>query len=193
MAHCSLKTKRRQSHESLFHQNNKIGAFILFIHIQNQKADYSESLILNYTDTDNNVQQEILETSRSMLSNWMEILDYDTENKETLEKTFDLLLSSVHLFGILDIQKDNLETDIDIFIKKFENSAFSDTASSVLDILKECFDPHPVLAYLYPHYYALLHLLYLYAKKSCSYEEIKPQFAPKYQLSYKTATLKIFL
>lgn len=144
-----------------------------------KKADYSESLILNYTDTANNVQQEILETSRSILSNWMEILDYDTENKETLEKTFDLLLSSVHLFGIHDIQKDHLETDIDNFIKRFENSAFSDTASSVLDILKECFDPHPVLAYLYPHYYVLLHSLYLYTKTSCSYEEIKPQFTKK--------------
>lgn len=145
-----------------------------------KKSDYSESLILTYNDTDDNTHQEILGTSRSMLSNWMEVLDYDTEDKETLEKTFDLLLSSVHLLGIQsDIQKDNLETDIDNFLKGFESSAFSDTASSVLDILKECFDPHPALAYLYPHYYVLLHSLYLYAEKNCSYKEIKSQFAEK--------------
>lgn len=145
-----------------------------------KKSDYSESLILTYNDTDDNTHQEILGTSRSMLSNWMEVLDYDTEDKEMLEKTFDLLLSSVHLLGIQsDIQKDNLETDIDNFLKGFESSAFSDTASSVLDILKECFDPHPALAYLYPHYYVLLHSLYLYAEKNCSYKEIKSQFAEK--------------
>lgn len=145
-----------------------------------KKSDYSESLILTYNDTDDNTHQEILGTSRSMLSNWMEVLDYDTEDKETLEKTFDLLLLSVHLLGIQsDIQKDNLETDIDNFLKGFESSAFSDTASSVLDILKECFDPHPALAYLYPHYYVLLHSLYLYAEKNCSYKEIKSQFTEK--------------
>lgn len=124
--------------------------------------------------------QEILRTNCFMLSNWMEVLDYDTENKETLEKTFDLLLSSVHLLGIQsDIQKNNLETDIGNFLKGFESSAFSDTASSVLDILKECFDPHPILAYLYPHYYVLLHALYLYAEKSCSYEETISKFSAK--------------
>ena len=145
-----------------------------------KKSDYSESLILTYNDTDDNTHQEILRTNRSMLSNWMEILDYDTENKETLKKTFDLLLSSVHLLGIQpDMQKDNLETDIDNFLKSFESSAFNDTASSVLDILKECFDPHPVLSYLYPHYYVLLHSLYLYTEKSCSYEETKSLFSTK--------------
>ena len=145
-----------------------------------KKSDYSESLILTYNDTDDNTHQEILGTNRSMLSNWMEVLDYDTEGKGKLEKTFDLLLSSVHLLGIQpDIQKDKLETDIDNFLKGFESSAFSDTASSVLDILKECLDPHPVLAYLYPHYYALLHSLYLYTEKSCSYEETASQFSAK--------------
>lgn len=44
-----------------------------------------------------------------MLANWMKILDYNTENKETPDKTFDLLLSSLHLFGIKsDMQKDEL-------------------------------------------------------------------------------------
>lgn len=145
-----------------------------------KKSDYSESLILTYNDTGDNTHLEILGTNRSMLSNWMEILDYDTEDKETLGKIFDLLLSSVHPFGIQpNIQNDNLETHIDNFINGFKSSAFSDTASSVLDILKECFDPHPVLAYLYPHYYALLHSLYLYTEKECSYEEIKSQFTEK--------------
>ena len=145
-----------------------------------KKSDYSESLILSYTGTDGNVQQEILGDNRSMLSNWMEILDYDTEDKETLGKTFDLLISSIYLLGVQpDTQKDNLETHIDNFIKSFESNTFSDVASSVLDILKECFDPHPVLAYLYPHYYALLHTLYLYAAKKCSYEDIRSQFAEK--------------
>lgn len=144
-----------------------------------KKSDYSESLILSYTDAENNVQHEVLGASRSMLSNWMEILDYDTADKETLGKTFDLLLSSVHFLGIqTDVPKDDFETDIDNFIKNFESSAFSDTTSSVLDILKECFDPHPVLAYLYPHYYTL-HSLYLYTEKKCSYEETKSQFIAK--------------
>ena len=58
-----------------------------------KKSDYSESLILTYSDIDGSPLQEVLETNRSMLSNWLEILDYDTENKETLDKTFDLLLS----------------------------------------------------------------------------------------------------
>ena len=145
-----------------------------------KKSDYSESLILTYSDIDGNPHQEILGSNRSMLSNWLEILDYDTENKETLDKTFDLLLSSIHLFGIKpDISKDNLINKIDSFIKDFNGNAFSDIASSVLDILKECFDPHPVLAYLYPHYYALLHSLYLYTEKSCSYEETKSLFSAK--------------
>ncbi len=145
-----------------------------------KQSEYSESLILNYTDADGNVQQEILGANRSIQYNWMEILDYDTADKETLGKTFDLLLSSIHLFGIQpDVQKDNLETDINKFLNNFESNAFSDTASSVLDILKECFDPHPVLAYLYPHYYTLLHSLYLYTEKACSYEEIKSQFIEK--------------
>lgn len=145
-----------------------------------KKSDYSESLILSYTGTDGNVQQEILGGNRSMLSNWMEILDYDTEDKETLGKTFDLLISSIYLLGIQpDTQKDNFETHIDNFIKSFESNTFSDVASSVLDILKECFDPHPVLTYLYPHYYALLHTLYLYAAKKCAYGDIRSQFAEK--------------
>lgn len=145
-----------------------------------KKSDYSESLILTYNDTGDNTHLDILGTNRSMLSNWMEILDYDTEDKETLGKTFDLLLSSVHPFGIQpNIQNDNLETHIDNFIHGFKSNAFSDTASSVLDILKECFDPHPVLVYLYPHYYALLHSLYLYTEKECSYEELKSQFTEK--------------
>ncbi len=145
-----------------------------------KKSDYSESLILSYADSNNNVQQEILGTSRSMLSNWMEILDYDTVDKETLGKTFDLLISSVQFLGIQpDIPNDNLETYIDNFINGFKGSSFSDTASSVLDILKECFDPHPVLAYLYPHYCALLHSLYLYTEKACSYKEIRSQFVEK--------------
>ncbi len=145
-----------------------------------KKTDYSESLILSYTDTDGNVQQEILGANRSILSNWMEILDYDTEDKETLGKTFDLLISSIYLLGIQpDTQKDNFETHINNFIKSFESNTFSDIASSVLDILKECFDPHPVLAYLYPHYYALLHTLFLYTEKKCSYEDIRSQFAER--------------
>ena len=145
-----------------------------------KKSDYSESLILTYNDIDNNPHQEALGANRSILSNWLEILDYDTETKETLDKTFDLLLSSIDLFGIKpDIQKDKFINKIDNFIKDFDSKTFSDVASSVLDILKECFDPHPVLAYLYPHYYALLHSLYLYAEKSCSYEETVSQFSAK--------------
>lgn len=145
-----------------------------------KKSNYSESLLLTYNDIDNNPHQEALGTNRSILSNWLEILDYDTETKENLDKTFDLLLSSIGLFGIKpDIQKDKLINKIDSFIKDFDDKAFSDVASSVLDILKECFDPHPVLAYLYPHYYALLHSLYLYAEKSCSYEETVSQFSAK--------------
>lgn len=145
-----------------------------------KKSNYSESLLLTYNDIDNNPHQEALGTNRSILSNWLEILDYDTETKENLDKTFDLLLSSIGLFGIKpDIQKDKLINKIDNFIKDFDDKAFSDVASSVLDILKECFDPHPVLAYLYPHYYALLHSLYLYAEKSRSYEETVSQFSAK--------------
>ena len=145
-----------------------------------KKSDYSESLILTYNDIDNNPHQEALGTNRSILSNWLEILDYDTETKENLDKTFDLLLSSIGLFGIKpDMQKDKLINKINNFIKDFDDKAFSDVASSVLDILKECFDPHPVLAYLYPHYYALLHSLYLYTEKSCSYEETKSLFSAK--------------
>ena len=145
-----------------------------------KKSDYSESLILTYNDIDNNPHQEALGTNRSILSNWLEILDYDTETKENLDKTFDLLLSSIGLFGIKpDIQKDKFINKIDNFIKDFDSKTFSDVASSVLDILKECFDPHPVLAYLYPYYYALLHSLYLYAEKSCSYEETVSQFSAK--------------
>ena len=145
-----------------------------------KKSDYSESLILTYNDTDDNNHQEILGINRPLLSNWMEILNYDTEDKEPLGKTFDLLLSSVHPFGIQpNMQNNNLETHIDNFMNGFKSSTFSDIASSVLDILKECFDPHSVLAYLYPHYYALLHSLYLYTEKNCSYEEIKSQFAEK--------------
>ena len=145
-----------------------------------KKSDYSESLILTYNDIDSNPHQEVLGTNRSILSNWLEILDYDTEAKENLDKTFDRLLSSISLFGIKpDMQKDKLINKIDNFIKDFDDKAFSDVASSVLDILKECFDPHPVLAYLYPYYYALLHSLYLYAEKSCSYEETVSQFSAK--------------
>lgn len=145
-----------------------------------KKSDYSESLILTYSDTNGNPHQEILQANRSILSNWLEVLDYDTETKETLDKTFDLLLSSIDLFGIKsDVPKDKLAYKIDSFIKDFDSKAFSDVASSVLDILKECFDPHPVLAYLYPHYYALLHLLYLYAEKSCSYKETVSHFSAK--------------
>ena len=145
-----------------------------------KKSDYSESLILTYNDIDNNPHQEALGANRSILSNWLEILDYDTETKENLDKTFDLLLSSIGLFGIKpDMQKDKLINKIDNFIKDFDSKTFSDVASSVLDILKECFDPHPVLAYLYPYYYALLHSLYLYAEKSCSYEETVSQFSAK--------------
>lgn len=145
-----------------------------------KKSNYSESLLLTYNDIDNNPHQEALGTIRSILSNWLEILDYDTETKENLDKTFDLLLSSIGLFGIKpDIQKDKFINKIDNFIKDFDSKTFSDVASSVLDILKECFDPHPVLAYLYPHYYALLHSLYLYAEKSCSYEETVSQFSAK--------------
>ena len=145
-----------------------------------KKSDYSESLILTYNDIDNNPHQEALGANRSILSNWLEILDYDTETKENLDKTFDLLLSSIGLFGIKpDIQKDKFINKIDNFIKDFDSKTFSDVASSVLDILKECFDPHPVLAYLYPYYYALLHSLYLYAEKSCSYEETVSQFSAK--------------
>ncbi|MCM1282883.1 MAG: DUF6076 domain-containing protein [Roseburia sp.] len=145
-----------------------------------KKSDYSESLILTYNDTDSNTYQEVLGTNRSILSNWLEILDYDTEAKETLDKTFDLLLSSIHLFGIKsEMPKNTLANQIDSFIKSFDSKVFSDVASSVLDILKECFDPHPVLAYLYPHYYALLHSLYLYTEKNCSYEDIKSQFTKK--------------
>lgn len=145
-----------------------------------KKSDYSESLILPYNDTSGNKKQKLLGTNRFILSNWMEILDYDIEDKESLDKTFDLLLSSIDLFGIKpDMQKDELIDKADNFIKDFDSKAFSDVASSVLDIIKECFDPHPVLAYLYPHYYALLHSLYLYAEKSYSYEETVSQFSAK--------------
>lgn len=83
-----------------------------------RKSDYSESLILTYNDTDDNTHQEILWVNRSMLSNWMEILDYDTEDKETLGKTFDLLLSFVHPFEIQpNMQNDNLEMHIDNFMQ----------------------------------------------------------------------------
>lgn len=145
-----------------------------------KKSDYSESLILIYNDTSGNKNHELLGPNRSILSNWMDILDYDTKDKERLDKTFDLLLSSIHLFGISsDMPKDTHMNKIDSFIKNFDSKVFSDVASSVLDILKECFDPHPVLAYLYPHYYVLLHSLYLYTEKSCSYEETASQFSGK--------------
>ena len=145
-----------------------------------KKSDYSESLMLIYKDTSGNKNHELLGTNRSILSNWMKILDYDTENKERLDKTFDLLLSSVHLLGIKSITpKDDFINEADSFINNFDDKTFSDVASSVLDILKECFDPHPVLAYLYPHYYALLHSLYLYTEKSCSYEETVSKFSSK--------------
>lgn len=161
---------------------NTIKQELLFSHLvySIKKSNYSESLLLTYNDIDNNPHQEALGTNRPILSNWLEILDYDTETKENLDKTFDLLLSSIGLFGIKpDIQKDKFINKIDNFIKDFDSKTFSDVASSVLDILKECFDPHPVLAYLYPYYYTLLHSLYLYAEKSCSYEETVSQFLVK--------------
>ena len=143
-----------------------------------QKSNYSESLVLPYHTADKQADQESLSTDRPILSNWMEILDYDTESKETLDKTFDLLLSSVHLFGIQADQTDaDPAIDITHFLKSFQGSHFSDLASSVLDILKDCFDPCPVLAYLYPHYYTMLHLLYLYSEKTCSYKEIEAEFS----------------
>ena len=103
-----------------------------------KKSDYSESLILAYKDTGGETNYEPLEANRPMLSNWMEILDYDTENKETLDKALGLLLSSVHLFGIkADTAKDSLNNATDSFIKDFDGKTYSDVASSVLDILKE--------------------------------------------------------
>ena len=159
-----------------------------------KKSDYSESLILTYKDTGGKTNYEHLGANRPMLSNWMEILDYDTENKETLEKTFDLLLSSVHLFGIKsNTPKDSLRNSADSFIKDFDSKTFSDVASSVLDILKECFDPHPVLAYLYPHYYDLLHLLYLYTEKNSSYEVAAVRFSTQLsELMQELLHLKYF-
>ena len=138
-----------------------------------RKSDYSESLMLPYTDKDGAAHQEPLGTSRSMLSNWMAIMNYDTEDKETPDKAFDLLISSVKLLGI----GENHSVDgIEDFIKGIDSGTFSDTASSVLDILKECFDPYPVLAYLYPRYYTLLRLLCLYSEKILPLQETISRF-----------------
>lgn len=139
-----------------------------------RKSDYSESLMLPYTDKDGAAHQERLGTSRPMLSNWMEIMNYDTEDKETPDRTFDLLISSVKLLGI---GEDNSADGIGDYIKGIDSGTFSGTASSVLDILKECFDPYPVLAYLYPRYYTLLRLLCLYSDKLLSFQETVLQFS----------------
>ena len=83
-----------------------------------RKSDYSESLMLPYTDKDSAAHQEPLGSSRSMLSNWMELLNYDTEDKETPNKAFDLLISSVKLLGI---GEDNPMDGIGDFIKGIDS------------------------------------------------------------------------
>jgi hypothetical protein len=104
-----------------------------------------------------------------MFSSWLEILDYDVEEKQSLESTFELLLSSLHFLANSNVIT---ESGVSDFIGSLDTTAFIDIASSVLDILKECFDPHPVLIYLYPSYYTLLHSLYLYTQNSISLSEI---------------------
>ena len=132
-----------------------------------KENDFSESLLLNYQDIEHTSSQETITNGNPILSSWLEILDYDVEEKETLESTFDLLLSTVRFLGI---SNDNSANGITNFIGKVDSATFVDIASSVLDILKDCFDPHPILVYLYPSYYALLHTLYLYTEKSISLE-----------------------
>ena len=65
-----------------------------------KENDFSESLLLNYQDIEHTSSQETITNGNPILSSWLEILDYDVEEKETLESTFDLLLSTVRFLGI---------------------------------------------------------------------------------------------
>jgi hypothetical protein len=133
-----------------------------------RENDYSESIYLNYRDTENNELQEVLTAGNAILSNLMEILDYDVEEKDILEGTFNLLLTSVNY---LSISGDYTTNQIADFIDKINNNNLVDLVSSVLDILKECFDKHPILVYLYPSYYTLLNTLYRYTIKTISLDD----------------------
>jgi hypothetical protein len=127
--------------------------------------DYSESLTLKYTDQAHKLLSETIQSGGPMLSSWMELLDYDAESKPSSTEAFVQLQDTLALLGF----SDEFSVDsIALFIKGIDKTAFVDLASSVLDLIKECFDLHPALVYLYPGYYTLLHTLYIYTESSVS-------------------------
>lgn len=137
-----------------------------------KSSDFSEALILNYTDAEGNEHQEKVNAAGSLLSNWLEVLDYDVESKETLDSTFTTLQSTVDLFiSYKDMNTAIAINELKTFIACIDNTAFVDIASNILSIIKRCLEPHPALMYLYPSYYNLLSCLYLYSEHKISVDD----------------------
>ena len=90
----------------------------------------------------------------------MEILDYDMPEKESSLVAFQKLKSTLPLLGI------NYPFNKEVFAQYCLEHTPEDaenSAEQIMPILQSCFEMHPALSYLYPLYYAVMHLCHLQA------------------------------
>ena len=125
------------------------------------RRSHEETLAASYIDNDKQKNGTVYFIKKAaMHSCIMEILDYDMPDKESSLVAFQKLKSTLPLLGI------EYPFNKEVFSQHCSEHTPEDienSARQIMPILQSCFKMHPALSYLYPLYYAVMHLCYLQA------------------------------
>lgn len=113
----------------------------------------NDSLIENYSFIENGV----------LLQSWMTLLDLN--DADTIG-TPDLIAELEQAMSLLHIRTDNdTKKSFELFLNELDALNYAETATAVLDLLKEIFEKKPILGYLYPAFYKIMSTMYSYVDK----------------------------
>ncbi len=112
-----------------------------------------ESLYSMYHDNDTESDEKVyFAENQNMLSSWMNALNLNDANGVPLEEGLSKLEQVLSIFYI------NVHSDRDMidFLSTNTNNNYTELLSESLDLLKEVFETHYALCYLYPKFYNLM-------------------------------------
>ena len=148
----------------------KAGYEMIGIYYVLQTDRHAESIYLAFqgNEDESKEQKHYFIHNATMLSSWMQILDYGAANELKSRDAFQILQKAKLLFSenqIKDPQK------LGLYLKDLSKDQLSAMVESLLKSIKEAIELRPALSYLYPLYYQALKCMMDYGNGTLTPEE----------------------
>ncbi|SDA79246.1 hypothetical protein SAMN02910275_02951 [Butyrivibrio sp. INlla18] len=136
-----------------------------------QVDKHAESIYLSYKEGRDaaKAQKHYFTRNASMLSSWMQVLDYGALDEAKTDVALQKLSETLDILSV-KLSKDSEK--LALHLEKQSGDQIPEMVKSVLGILKEVFELRPALSCLYTHYYPVLKDLMDYHMGTLTTEDI---------------------